>query len=661
MAKGRQHRLSRILVGCLCAMLLSVPATQSFALDKKQIIQMKKLGLADKAIKGAIDSAGDELMLDDKDVAELKKNGVSKDVIDHLKKTGHIKTKATNTTTPPAPGKGTTTQPPQPGNPVPAPNNGETEEEKAERLKKEAEAKAALEAKVKEEIARRKKEAERKQKLLSEARRIPGALQAVKDGKNMEAARTCLRFLNFKPDPNSKEWYNAKYCLAKSLYQEGILSGASRPLVEVLLKGSGANYPHFKEGFYMLENLSSKIGYRPPLLAELTKTNLSAFNQGFRDDFNYFMGKFFFDYKDMAKAKEHLAKVKPKAADYPEARYLMGVATLGQVKTQEDLFKLAKPANDRFQEAIVAAEKVKGGNEDILQLGYLALARLFYELGLYNVAMFNYRKLPSNSSRNAEAMYEIAWTYFLKNDFKRALGVFQQLNSPYYSKWFYPDIGILEATVYLNLCDFQKSKLVLARLQKRYLDRRPALKKFMAEALKEGRGPTWLWSSMVNYYKGGGEKKYGLPRLFADAVMDDLAFFNTYKQIQVLQKERKALKANIGSLGELGQQVLKRVEEQLRIKITEGGTIVQQRLAGIDKELNRIDLQATQISFDIDKEEKDQLQERLNNKKVKQRADVGTTLFVVADDWHPWPFEGEYWIDEIGNYRSNLRSECVAK
>ena len=103
-----------------------------------------------------------------------------------------------------------------------------------------------------------------------------------------------------------------------------------------------------------------------------------------------------------------------------------------------------------------------GGNEEILQLGYLALARSFYEAGIYDVALYYYQKIPAESARNAEAEFETAWTYFVKNDFKRALGQFHTLHSPYYSKWYFPDLYILESAVYLNLCKYEKSKEALA-------------------------------------------------------------------------------------------------------------------------------------------------------------------------------------------------------
>jgi len=688
-ASGKWFR--RAMMIALCACFAAAPLSSAVALEKKQIVDMSKLGLDDAAIKGAIDSAGDELMLTEAEVKELKDAGVSQGVVDYLRQTGHVKAKAgTDTTTPP---DGTDNPPDVTGPDLGGPDIG-TEEKKgvtADELQK-------IIAAIKEIEGQK---AATEQQLKTQSGRVTRAIDELnKGGDNMAAARPCLGYLvayrdylakvdqataevneltkgnsddfkNIMPNMSpsieaSAGTYQANYCLAKALFKEEIYSGASRPLVQVLQAGAGPDRPYFKDSFYMLEKVTAKIGYKPPILAEITATDLSAFNKEFRNDFNYYFGKFFFDYNEMEDARERLSKVEKGAEDYPESKYLEGVAYLGSVQTEEDLARAAPQAIKAFQEAILAAEQERGGNEEILQLGYLALARTFYEVGnfnpdFYNVSLFYYQKLPTESSRDAEAKLELAWTYFLKNDHKKALGLFQTLNSPYYSKWFFPDLDLLEATVYLNLCKFEKSKLALAELDAKYLSKQPALKEYITK-MQQGE-PSAAWNELINYYeKGDGAKRTGLPRMFADAVLNDLSFFNTYKQVRALQGERDALKANIGALGEFGQEVLTQVEERLKFKTDEGGLLVLQKLSEIDQELSTLSLQATQISFDIDKEEKDTLAAKLQNPDyVKPTADAGTTLLVVADDWHPWPFEGEYWIDEVSNYRSNLRSECVVE
>lgn len=638
---------ARIIAGMALVGVFTT-APDVLALDKNQIVQMTKLGLDDKAIKGAIDGAGSELQLSAEDVGELRLQGVSDEVIDHLKKTGRVAGEGPAKDPAPAPGPGPGPAPgPAPDvslEPAPAPSEDESEEERLERerIAKEYEEEVMRKA---EELNRQKaQESEREQRLAQMARKLPEASELVDSSRNMEAARLYLEFLSLEPDPESEEWYEARFGLARALYNQGILSGATEPLLEVLL--AGADRPHFVAAFAMLRDLTKEIGYRPPILEELTQLYIADLGPEFQASFNYYMGKFFFDYSRSELAIEFLQKVPPTSEEYPESLYIMGIARLDPAVNDY------AGALYNFQNAIEAAEASSEQTSEILQLGYLALARTWYEFGLYDVALFYYQKIPKNSSRNAQSTFETTWTYFMKNDFKRALGSFHTLNSPYYSKWYYPDLYVLEATVYLNLCKFDQSQIALAQFQKEYMDLQPRLTTFLTDNTE----PKQYWDAMMNV----GKNNQALPPIFANAVLDTLEFYNIYGVVKNLRQEKAALQSNMTALGEFGQTVLDRVDEQLNTKIEEGGILVQQKLSELDRELTDWDLKATQISFEIDSEGKRQLEAQLLNQNQSQElTDTGTTFLVVADDWQSWGFEGEYWIDEVPNYRSSLRTECI--
>lgn len=641
-ARGAGFRgLKRALACLLVALVCTLPAFDASALDKNQIVQMTKLGLENNAIKGAIDGAGSELRLNEEDVGELRAAGVSEEIIEYLEATGHIRT----TQAAPAPGA-KTSAPADGAGPAPAPAPGGAAP--AQDLSQEE-----LEQKIQERAvqlnAQQQAEADHRRQIEAEARKLTTAHSALEAGERARAAKIYLDFLALGPEEGSDPWYDAQFGLARALYGDGILSGAARPLLEVIM--AGAQRKHFERAFYMLEELTRRIGFQPPLLEEMTKFYIGDMTQDFQNDFNYYLGKFFFDYGRHDLAIEYLRKVQPGAEDYPEALYVMGIAQLGQQAQMGEALK-------NFERAIVAGENEPGGNKEILQLGYLALARVFYEVGYYDVALYYYQKIPTNTARTATAVFETAWTYFVKNDYKRALGVFQTLHSPYYDDWYFPDLYILESAVYLNLCDFDKSKQALAKFQSSYLDQQPALERF----LQSNSEPGQYWQTIVGMYGDGGARpSRELPAMFVSPVLADLGFHRIYGVIQTLRAERDALRANVASLGEFGQQVLDEVEQQLQTKIQEGGILVQQKLSEVNKELQDWDIKATQISFDIDSEEKDQLQAKLLNQgQVEQEIEAGTTLLVVADDFTPWPFEGEYWRDEVTNYRSRLRSQCAA-
>jgi hypothetical protein len=638
----------RLLGALICLSLFGAPASSAFALDKSQIIQMSKLGLDERAIRGAIDSAGDELSLTEDDVAELRRQGVSENVIAHLERRGHVRGSAPAPPAPPVPGGGNIGMAPAP---APAPGSGETDEDREERERQEAERQAEIDRRADELNRQRAEQQARQQRIASQAGQLPRAQTALRNGNNMQAARIYLEFLSLDPAQDSPEWYDATFGMAKALYQEGILSGATTPLLEILM--AGPDKPHFEEGFGMLRELTQRIGYKPPILEELTRFYIGDKSSRFQNVFNYYMGKFFFDYNRTDLALEYLQKVERGAPDYPEALYLSGVAQLDPAVND------VAGALRNFERAILAGEAEPGGNADILQLGYLALARTFYEVYLFDVALFYYQKIPKTSARNANAIFEQAWTYFMKNDFQRALGTFQTLHTPYYSNWYFPDLYILEATVYLNLCKFPQSQRALAQFREEYLDKRPILEAY----LNETTDPVAYWEMMqAAYRKGANPNRQPLPRIFTNAVLEHLSFYNNHKIVRALQLEKAALEANIASLGEYGQLVLDRVNEQLETKIQEAGIMIQQRLTAVDQELQQWEIMALQIAFDIDSEEREQLQQRLLNPGWEPPVvEAGTTLMIVADDWQPWPFEGEYWLDEVTSYRSRLRTECVEK
>jgi hypothetical protein len=672
------------LIAAVAAMGWLVPVSNVSAFDKETLIQMSKKDIPASAIKSAI-KGDDDFTITPEELGKLKLRGVSSEVLTFLEDNGYVteegggddQKKAAEETSDeskegttsaqkdstdeskegtasaqtdtsdetsgdqaaPAPGSGGG------GGAAPAPAPGEDQEE--EKISKE-EMKEKLKQERQEAVEEMKEKERRQKKLQAAARKLPTAKRALDNDNHMKAARIYLEYLSLEPQKNSDNWYEAKFGLGRALFDEGILSGAATPIRQVVMAGSERE--HFKAAFRMLEKLTAKIGYQPPMLEQLTqRVIVKDLNKSLRNDFRYYLGRFFHDYNRNELALQYLGKVEKGADDYPEALYLKGATHLSLDNKPEALRD--------FERSIRAGERDEESNQEILELAYMALARVFYEVGAYDVALFYYQKLPRDSSRYAQALFETAWTYTIKNDFKRALGTFHTLHSPYYDQWYFPDLYVLEATVYLNLCQFDYSKQALAELQQKYLDKRPRLKKF----LQETNQPKNYWKTLTKAYDEDGETdSEKLPDRFVNAVLDDIAFYNIYKKIRALRRERQALQTNIDALGDFGQEVLDRVNRQLDTKIREGGILVRDKLKEIDKELQKWETKATQISFDIDSAEKEQLERRLQTQqKQRNRKQAGTTLLIVADDWQPWPFEGEYWFDEVGNYRSKQSSRCI--
>jgi hypothetical protein len=93
-----------------------------------------------------------------------------------------------------------------------------------------------------------------------------------------------------------------------------------------------------------------------------------------------------------------------------------------------------------------------------------------------------------------------------------------------------------------------------------------------------------------------------------------------------------------------------------------GGRLILLEFEDQEAELNRLFAEAKTIRFEITLGEKEALEASLIGKD--SGAATGRTkeaTIVVPDDHYYWPFEGEFWKDEVGYYKFAVTGECVKK
>jgi hypothetical protein len=302
--------------------------------------------------------------------------------------------------------------------------------------------------------------------------------------------------------------------------------------------------------------------------------------------------------------------------------------------------------------------------EDVLDLAYLALARIAYEVGNYDGAIYYYRKIPERSPKVAEALFEAGWTYFLAGNYRNALGVFHALHSPYLSYRYLPELYILEATAYLNTCHYDKARDAVTRFQDDYLAQVLPLKHF----LETHPTPNQLFEGLVR--AANGDTSVGLPRIFVEAVLANVEFYNLFRALRSLERETDLLRVEGARLGEAGVALLRKAESQHQRLIIETGIKVQQilktSLDSPDGGLTDLEIKATEVTFEIDSAEKDALlaevqkaaQQGVIEEKELSR-DRGAASMLIGSSVQLWPFEGEYWQDELIYFKSFVQEACV--
>ncbi|MCB9521827.1 MAG: hypothetical protein H6702_00425 [Myxococcales bacterium] len=624
-------------------------SAQAWAITVDNVVQMHKSGLPPAVIIQTIQSTGSTFNLSAADKKALEDAGVPADVVQAMSGSAGGA---------PAPA-------PEPA-PEPAPDVGGGGEgtDDLERLREQEAAERARieeEARIRE-AARRAADQEREKMRAEERKRVARALasarSALDDGRYYEAARSFDEFIKSTADQTKPSVQSAKLGLADALKALKLYGNAAGIYHELLAAGPDSEV--FEPAFKGLRTCSRMVAYNPVTLEALTNYFVGNFSQGFQDDYNYFLGKFFFDYNRNDEATRYLGEVSEKADDFAEAQYLMGlvgVQSAGEDAESSDFIKNLVKANVHFQKAILGASR--SDDARVKHLAYLALARIAYTLEQYDAAIFYYRKVPADSTSYVNALHESAWSYFLKGDTTRGMGIFHTLDGPDWEDYFLPDTYLLEATVFTNVCRFDYAREAIERIRQRYL----ALKMPLGQYLAEYASPDALYQAFVLKQTRKGVE---LPRLVRMSVISNPEFYDLYTSVTAYRREVARLKRERENFGaDLAARLLATVESRQQERTLALGIKLNQILQKLDDELSELEVQVTEIRIEIDEAAADELEKEIA--KANQDGDTSpvaaaqaqeSALVFVGDKYVTWPFEGEYWSDEINNYRSYLTEVC---
>lgn len=643
MRQRNSTRAGRLRATALSFLITSLAAGPALAITVDNVIQMHKSGLPGNVIVQTIEGTHSTFNLTVQDMKTLEAAGVPKDVIEAMmKSTGSAA---------PAPA-------PEPA-PEPAAEPGQKDD--LQRLREQEDKdRAAIEEEARiREAARRAADQERQKMAAEESKRIASQLEsardAYEDAEYYRAARLYDEFIQ-KSDPKKPSALQAKLGLADSLFALKMYGNAAATYHEVV--DAGPDNDAFVPAFEGLRRCGQKISYNPVTLEKLTNYFVGNAPKPFQDGYNYYLGKFFFDYNRYDEARKYLAQVSNEGADFSDAQYLLGLMVVleaGEQDTDERAQKLIT-ASPLFQQAVTAAESK---DEDrVAHLSYLALARIAYTVGLYDVAIFYYRKVPTDSTNYVNALYEIGWSYFLKGDVRRGMGIFHTLDGPDWENYFLPDSHLLEATVFMNTCHFDFAHDAVKRMEEKYLALRAPLQKYLAEYTT----PETLYRAFV---LGQTNKGVELPRLLRMATLADAEFSELYGTVRNRRREVSELSTHKDNLGaDLANRLLSSVETQQKDAQMEMGIKISAILQRLDAELTDLEVKLSEIRIEIDEVQADELEKAIKDsyQETSQAAAAAasqrTASVFVGDKYLTWPFEGEYWEDEINAYRSNLTEVC---
>jgi hypothetical protein len=353
---------------------------------------------------------------------------------------------------------------------------------------------------------------------------------------------------------------------------------------------------------------------------------------------------------------------------YVQAQFFQGIS---YVQLRKSI-----PAVNAFQRVINALDKGVKGVEDedrMHDLALLSMARTYYSASIKldpetNASSIDSKKLSAavkywnsvdeGSEYWLDALFEESWAYFMAGDYPRALGNIHTIEAPYFPNSFKPEADILQAVIYFFNCNYEAAISTVARFNLRYRPIREELGKVLKRYEgKDHEGP--FFKFLVSVRDGTADLDPKIKGIVENA-LGDRQLLRNIEYVRVLDDEIALFNKTAGNFRSsgLGQQIQDAVKFAREIAVKNAGELAMSRyrsnIADLDEHLRDGD----KLLIDITAASRNLLDEALQSGQVS-KAESKIYGVVKPDEEHViWPYNGEYWRDELGFYRQVVESAC---
>jgi hypothetical protein len=498
------------------------------------------------------------------------------------------------------------------------------------------------------------------------------AAKALFDAQKWEEAALALYGVvaGDKDDEGNKQL--AQYFLSISLYRMKLYQ-ASYALFGFI--ADNRNHLKFQETLLWLAKLATQLPEPADIIERVGRyrdTEIAAFNNDKQKDLyyqlNYLLGRYKYRNRQFEEAIRLFNKVEDSSQYYIQAQFFAGTSYVQ--------LKKSVPAVQAFQRIETAARSSVEGIEDedrIRDLAFLSMARTYYSASIQldretnaptvnaqklSAAVKNWNQIEPSSEYWLQALFEESWAYFMAGQYPKALGNIHTLQSPYFPGAFYPEGEILKAVIYFSNCNYEAATTVVARFNKHYVPIQAELQKVLARFKGEQQAEPFF-KFLLSVRDGTADLPPNIAGIVKES-MSDRQLLRGIEYVRVLDEEMARFQQTAPAFrsSPLGNQVSEVLKIARDLAVQDAGDLARSRYQRNLEELAEHLRNGEKILIDITAAQRNELDQAIAKEQVTQQE---SRIFGVVkpDEEHMlWPFDGEYWRDELGFYRQVVESAC---
>jgi tetratricopeptide (TPR) repeat protein len=479
-------------------------------------------------------------------------------------------------------------------------------------------------------------------------------------------------------DPALAEVHDeARYQLAKSLVKLELSHSALAKLDEILARGpQGTRY--FHNALEWLFEVGKKTVNESVIVSEVVRHGGGALLPANQDKFNFLLARYSYE---RGRALDEAGQASEARRAYEEARRLAG-----QVRQEAGGGAAQKKGDDegdiyaksRFIDALVryaegdgqgAVESLKdvvrltnprrarAADPRMRELAFLQLARIHYEHKQNRYAIFYYDKMPWGGESWLEGLWEASYAHYRVGNYEKALGNLLTLQSPYFRDEWFPESWILKATIYYENCRYPEARAILDEFHGTYENVHDELDQLTARQMQ----PAAFFDLIEDVEKGRGAAARPLMRRIMKLAFTDQNVKRLNDSILEVEDEmdhglagrREAFRSSA-----LYRDLKDKLEGERRRLVEEAGARARGKLEYERDALKGLLQQALRIKIEVARKEREALESALSHGgQVNVLRDYRYSV-AVPDEQLYWPYDGEFWRDELGTYTYTLTKGC---
>jgi tetratricopeptide (TPR) repeat protein len=445
------------------------------------------------------------------------------------------------------------------------------------------------------------------------------------------------------------------YYLGRSLEALEMFHMAQHHYLQVIK--AGTSDPYFNYALPKLVKIARHTGDDSELIKIAPQISPDAYPRGAKNHLFYLMGVREYNKGNLSAARKYFGQVSSKSPLYLNSEYFRGV-----IYNQQGKLKSAvRSFRDVYREDVEVYNDPRylQDVEDLKDMALMNVARIYYAIERYDEASKYYDLVSRDSQYWPEALFENAWANFMQNNLNDTLGQILTVHSPFFKddEWN-PEATVLRALTFFNLCEYTEVEKRLIKFETDHSAMVDEMRTFVGsysnqEALK-------LADQAWDAYFGRTERIDSvLPKSLFTKILRNKDLAGIVRHLEVLDEEEVLIdKQRSEWRDSVGVYLKQRIERDRQKYKKRAGRLFLRELARQANKLQDLLTQSEIIRFEVVDAQ------RVDYAYKAQNADIGDALgdlkidFATSVEYIYWPFNGEFWADELGYYHYTEQGSC---